>query len=132
MKNVAFVCVHNSSRSQMAEAISKHFASDAFNAFSAGTQLKNEINPDAVKTIQKLYGIDMTKTQTPKLIEALPRIDIVITMGCNVSCPAIESDYREDWGLDDPTGKNEQAFIDIAKTIEMNVLKLKEKIQLGI
>ncbi|MBM7454031.1 arsenate reductase [Acholeplasma morum] len=132
MKNVAFVCVHNSSRSQMAEAISKHFASDAFNAFSAGTQLKNEINPDAVKTIQKLYGIDMTKTQTPKLIEVLPRIDIVITMGCNVSCPAIESDYREDWGLDDPTGKNEQAFIDIAKTIEMNVLKLKEKIQLGI
>lgn len=116
----------------MAEAISKHFASDAFNAFSAGTQLKNEINPDAVKTIQKLYGIDMTKTQTPKLIEALPRIDIVITMGCNVSCPAIESDYREDWGLDDPTGKNEQAFIDIAKTIEMNVLKLKEKIQLGL
>ena len=125
---VAFICVHNSCRSQMAEAISKILAPDVFEAFSAGTETKPQINPDAVSVIKKLYGVDMRDTQRPKLLADIPPVDVVITMGCNVSCPYLPSKYREDWGLEDPTGKDEDAFIETAKTIERKVLELKTKI----
>jgi len=125
---VAFICVHNSCRSQMAEAISKILAPDVFEAFSAGTETKPQINPDAVSVIKKLYGVDMRDTQRPKLLANIPPVDVVITMGCNVSCPYLPSKYREDWGLEDPTGKGEAAFIETAKTIEKKVLELKTKI----
>ncbi len=125
---VAFICVHNSCRSQMAEAISKIFASEAFEAFSAGTETKPEINSDAVRVINKLYNVDMRETQHSKLLADIPPVDVVITMGCNVSCPYLPSKHREDWGLEDPTGKDEDAFIETARTIEKKVQELKEKI----
>ena len=125
---VAFICIHNSCRSQMAETISKLFASDVFDAYSAGTETKPEINADAVKVIEKLYGVNMQDTQYPKLLADIPPVDVVITMGCNVSCPYLPSRYREDWGLDDPTGKNEETFIKTAAAIEKKVLELKTKI----
>ncbi|MGL4624035.1 MAG: arsenate reductase ArsC, partial [Culicoidibacterales bacterium] len=81
---VAFICVHNSCRSQMAEALGKHFASDVFESYSAGTELRPQINQDAVRIIQDLYGIDMNATQSSKLLADIPEVDIVITMGCNV------------------------------------------------
>lgn len=125
---VAFICVHNSCRSQMAEAISKLMASDAFEAYSAGTETKPQINQDAVAVIKKLYGIDMNEAQHSKLISDIPKVDIVITMGCNVECPYLPSRYREDWGLEDPSGKPEEAFAETAKTIETKVLELKSRI----
>ena len=75
---VAFICVHNSCRSQIAEALGKHLASDVFESYSAGTETKNRINPDAVRIIKQLYGIDMEETQRPKLLEDIPPVDIVI------------------------------------------------------
>lgn len=125
---VAFICVHNSCRSQMAEAISKLYASDVFEVFSAGTETKPEINPDSVRVIKKIFDVDMRDTQHSKLLADIPPVDVVITMGCNVSCPYLPSKYREDWGLEDPTGKDEDAFIETAKTIEKKVLDLKAKI----
>ncbi|HWQ80386.1 MAG TPA: arsenate reductase ArsC [Anaerovoracaceae bacterium] len=125
---VAFVCVHNSCRSQMAEAISKLLAADAFEAYSAGTETKPRINQDAVRIMKQLYHIDMEETQYSKTISELPEIDIVITMGCNVECPWLPCSYREDWGLEDPTGKSDEEFIETAKTIERKVLELKERI----
>lgn len=125
---VAFVCVHNSCRSQMAEAISKLKASDAFEAYSAGTETKPQINQDAVAVIKELYGVDMNKTQRSKLLKDIPPVDVVITMGCNVSCPYLPCKHREDWGLDDPTGKPKEEFIKTAKTIEQKVMTLKENI----
>ena len=104
---VAFICVHNSCRSQIAEALGKHFAWDVFESYSAGTETKTQINQDAVRLIKKIYNIDMEETQHSKLITVLPEIDIKITMGCNVICPFIDSEYEEDWGLDDPTGKSD-------------------------
>jgi arsenate reductase len=101
---VAFVCVHNSCRSQMAEAIAKLIAADSFEAYSAGTEMK-QINQDAVAVIQELYGINMSESQKPKLISDIPPVDIVVTMGCNVNCPYLPCKHREDWGLEDPTGK---------------------------
>ena len=125
---VAFVCVHNSCRSQMAEAISKLLAGDVFEAYSAGTETKPQINQDAVAVIKELYTVDMNLTQRSKLLSEIPPVDIVITMGCNVKCPYVSCKHREDWGLEDPTGKNDEEFIKTAKIIEHKVLKLKDSI----
>lgn len=125
---VAFVCVHNSCRSQIAEALGKKLAADAFESYSGGTELKDRINQDAVRLMKSIYGIDMEKDQRSKLIFDIPDPDVVIRMGCNVTCPAIEGAYEEDWGLDDPTGKEDDAFIELINTIEKKILELKEKI----
>lgn len=115
---VAFICTHNSCRSQMAEAICKKLASDVFDAYSAGTEIKKTIDPDAIRVIQRIYGIDMTVNQRPKLLSQLPPVDIVVTMGCGVRCPYLPCRHREDWGLDDPTGKTEDKFVKTAEIIE--------------
>lgn len=128
---VAFICVHNSCRSQMAEALSKLLADDVFMAYSAGSELKNEINPDAVRHIQKRFSIDMTKTQHPKLMNELPDVDIVVTMGCYDACPSIPCKHREDWGLEDPTGQSDEFFNQTIDTIINKISNLKERIIAG-
>ncbi|MGM9889436.1 MAG: arsenate reductase ArsC [Floccifex porci] len=126
---VAFICVHNSCRSQMAEALGKKFASDVFESFSAGTELKDHINPDAVRLMKQVYGIDMELTQYNKLIEDIPEPDVVIFMGCNVSYPNVSSQYAENWGLDDPSGKSDEVFLETIRVIEEKIHHLKEKLQ---
>jgi Protein-tyrosine-phosphatase len=113
----------------MAEAISKLLAADSFEAYSAGTETKPQINQDAVRIIKELYNIDMKKGQFSKLISDIPQPDVVITMGCNVSCPYVPCKHREDWGLEDPTGKSDEEFIKTAKIIEEKVCELKNKIK---
>ena len=127
--NVAFICVHNSCRSQMAEALGKKLCADTFESYSAGTETKSQINQDAVRLMKRVHGIDMEKTQYSKLLSELPEIDIVITMGCNVHCPFLPCAYREDWGLDDPSGKEDKAFLYTMQRIEEKVLDLKRRIQ---
>ena len=128
---VAFICVHNSCRSQMAEALGKKLASEVFESYSAGTEVRPQINQDAVRIIKAFYNIDMNETQHSKLLEDIPKVDVIITMGCNVQCPSLPCKYREDWGLEDPTGKEDDAFIMTAKRIEEKVLELKAKIEKG-
>ncbi len=125
---VAFICVHNSCRSQIAEALGKYLAGDVFESYSAGTETKPQINQDAVRLMKEIYGIDMEKTQYSKLLEDIPPVDVVVTMGCNVQCPFLPCKYREDWGLDDPTGKDDQAFRLVIAAIEKNILQLKDRI----
>ena len=125
---VAFICVHNSCRSQIAEALGKHLAGDVFESYSAGTETKPQINQDAVRLMKEIYGINMEKTQYSKLLEDIPPVDVVVTMGCNVQCPFLPCKYREDWGLDDPTGKDDQAFRLVIAAIEKNILQLKDRI----
>lgn len=126
---VAFICVHNSCRSQMAEALGKLFASDVFESYSAGTEVKPQINQDAVRIIKELYGVDMNETQYSKLLTDLPEVDIAVKMGCNVACPVAPADYEEDWGLDDPTGKCDEEFIRVARTIENKIKELAKRIK---
>lgn len=126
-KKVAFICVHNSCRSQMAEALGKHLAGDVIDCYSAGTETKPQINRDAVRLMKELYHIDMEKTQYSKLLSDIPEVDIVITMGCNVQCPFLPCSHREDWGLEDPTGKSDEEFIRIINEIEKKVLELKDR-----
>jgi len=124
MKKVAFICVHNTCRSQIAEALGKHFASDVFDSYSAGTETKSQINQDAVRLMKKIYNIDMEKTQRSKLLSDIPPVDIVITMGCNVTCPFLPCEYKEDWGLEDPTGKSDEEFINVINIIETKIKQL--------
>lgn len=124
MKKVAFICVHNSCRSQMAEAIGRLLGNNVIECYSAGTELKKEINSDAIETIKKLYNINMNLSQRPKLLKDIPKVDIVIKMGCNVVCPYLSGKYIEDWGLDDPTGKGLEEFEKTAKVIEGKMKKL--------
>lgn len=128
MKKVAFICVHNSCRSQMAEALGKELGKDVFESYSAGTELRPQINQDAVRLMKDIYQIDMEETQCSKLLEDIPEVDIVITMGCNVNCPMLPCSYREDWGLDDPSGKSDEEFQIIIDKIHANVLDLKDRI----
>ena len=128
-EKVAFICVHNSGRSQMAEALGKLYGENIFESYSAGTETKPQINQDAVRIIKDLYGIDMNKTQKSKLLSEIPKVDIVVKMGCNVVCPFLPAQHTEDWGLDDPTGKSDEEFIKTAKLIEEKVKDLVVRIQ---
>lgn len=128
---VAFLCVHNSCRSQMAEALGKKLAGEVFDSFSAGTEPGARINPDAVRLMKEVYGIDMERTQHNKSLAELPAVDIVVTMGCNVQCPTFPCSHREDWGLDDPSGKEDREFLAVMARIEEKVLDLKRRIQAG-
>ena len=128
---VAFVCVHNSCRSQMAEALGRKLASDAFESYSAGTETKPQINQDAVRLLKQVHGIDMEARQYSKRLAELPPIDIVVTMGCNVQCPFLPCSHREDWGLEDPSGKEDAALLFTMERIEEKILDLKRRILAG-
>ncbi|MBR3920008.1 MAG: arsenate reductase ArsC [Clostridia bacterium] len=123
-KKVAFICVHNSCRSQIAEALGKKLASDVFESYSAGTETKPEINQDAVRLMKQLYGIDMELTQYSKTIDKIPTPDIAISMGCDVGCPFIGRAFDDNWGLPDPTGQRDEVFIDVIRQIESNIMRL--------
>lgn len=131
MKKVAFICTHNSCRSQIAEALGKLLAADVFESYSAGTETKDRINQDAVRLMKARFGVDMELTQRPKLIAQLPRVDVVITMGCGVECPYLPAERREDWGLADPTGQSDEVFLQTIATIEQKILALKESLRAG-
>ncbi len=126
---VAFICVHNSCRSQMAEALGKLYEGEVFESYSAGTQLRPTINQDAVRIINELYNINMNETQKSKLLGDIPEVDIVIKMGCNVVCPILPGKHIEDWGLEDPTGKSDEEFIKTAKIIEEKIKNLAKRIK---
>ena len=128
-KKVAFICVHNSCRSQMAEALGKIYVVDVFDSYSAGTETKVHIIQHAVRLIKDLYKVDMNETQKSKLLSDIPTIDIAIKMGCNVVCPYLKADHTEDWGLEDPTGKSDEEFIKTAKTIEEKIKDLARRIK---
>ena len=126
---VAFVCVHNSCRSQMAEALGKALAGEVFTSYSAGTETKPQINQDAVRLMKDRHGIDMEATQRSKLLEDIPPVDVVVTMGCKVDCPWLPCRHREDWGLDDPSGHPDEVFLATMDAIEEKVLDLKHRIE---
>ena len=129
-KKVAFICVHNSCRSQIAEALGKKLAADVFESYSAGTETKPKINQDAVRLMKEIHGINMEDSQYSKLLGEIPQVDVVITMGCNVQCPHLPCQLREDWGLEDPTGKSDEAYIGTIREIEQKILQLKERLMM--
>ena len=125
---VAFICVHNSCRSQIAEALGKALASDVFESYSAGTETKPQINQDAARLMKDLYGVDMEQTQYSKLISEIPEPDIAISMGCNVGCPFVGRPFDDNWGLDDPTGKSDEEFKKVIDEIRVRIMELKQRL----
>ncbi len=123
-KKIAFICVHNSCRSQIAEALGKHLAGNKYDFYSAGTETKQQINQDAVRLVKELYGIDMEKSQYSKTFDKIPAPDIAISMGCDVGCPFISRAFDGNWGLPDPTGQSDEVFIEVIKQIEKNIRDL--------
>lgn len=124
MKKIAFVCIHNSCRSQIAEALGKALMGDKYKFYSCGTVVKDQINQDAVRIMKELYQIDMEQTQYSKLVTDIPEVDVAISMGCGVVCPYIGREFDEDWGLEDPTGKSDEEFKKVIAEIERRVRKL--------
>ncbi len=127
-KKIAFICVHNSCRSQIAEALGRKYLSDICEVYSAGTETKPHINPDAVRLIKERYGTDMEKEQYSKLLADIPEADIYISMGCNVVCPFIMGKENRNWGLDDPTGQSDEVFSAVIDMIEKNIFALREEL----
>lgn len=125
---VAFICVHNSCRSQIAEALGKALASDVFESYSAGTETRPQINQDAVRLMKAIYGIDMEQTQYSKLISDIPEPDIAISMGCNVGCPFIGRPFDDNWELEDPTGKSDEEFEKVIDEIRVRIMELKQRL----
>ena len=125
-EKIVFLCVHNSCRSQIAEAFGKKYLSDYYDCYSAGTEVKLRINPDAVRLMKREYGIDMEKEQYPKLLTQIPEADLYVSMGCNVACPNIPGKTVINWGLEDPTGKDDSAFLGVIRQIEQKVRGLRE------
>ena len=125
-KKIAFICVHNSCRSQIAEALGKKYLSDFCDCYSAGTEIKPQINPDAVRLMKREYGIDMEKDQYSKLLQDIPGADLYVSMGCNVACPNIPGKESVDWGLEDPTGEDDEVFLDVMRKIEKKIRDLRE------
>lgn len=130
MKTVAFVCIHNSCRSQMAEGFGRVLGEGIFESYSAGTENYPEVKPLAVEVMEEA-GVDMS-SHRPKLLSDIPsKIDILITMGCGVECPFVPCDHREDWGLEDPSGGPIEGFRDTRDIIRGKVLDLKARIEAG-
>jgi len=127
-KKVAFVCVHNSCRSQMAEAWAKHLGSDVLEVYSAGTEEYHEVKPGAVEVMEELE-IKMSE-HYPKLLTDIPEeIDILVTMGCNVVCPYVPSSHEEDWGLEDPSGGPIEDYRKTRDTIKGKVEDLIKRVK---
>ncbi|MCY1153069.1 MAG: arsenate reductase ArsC [Sphaerochaetaceae bacterium] len=123
---VAFVCVHNSCRSQMAEAWAKELGSDIFDVYSAGTEKYHEVKPLA-KQVMEEEGIEMS-SHYPKLLGEIPSsVDILITMGCGVQCPFLPCKVKEDWGLEDPSGGPIEGYRECSALIKEKVIELVEK-----
>lgn len=129
-KTLAFICVHNSCRSQMAEGFAKQLISDYFDVYSAGTEDYSEVKPGAVVVMEEL-GIDMS-SHKPKLLSDIPeKINVVVTMGCNVDCPYLPCNFREDWGLEDPSGGPLDDFRVTRDLIKSKVLELRARFESG-
>lgn len=128
MKKVAFVCNHNSCRSQMAEGWANHLGSDVMQVYSAGIEDYPEVKPLAIKVMEEA-GVDMSKNY-PKLLSDIPDVlDIVITMGCGAQCPYVVCSHREDWGLVDPSGGPIEGFRETRDIIKEKMEDLIKRIK---
>lgn len=128
---VAFICTHNSCRSQIAEALARARAADVMESYSAGTHPADAVNPDALRLLREIAGVDISALR-PKKLDDLPAVEVVVTMGCGVQCPSLPCRHREDWGLSDPTGQSDDVFLNTIRTIEEKIDELAIRIRGGL
>ncbi len=128
MKNILFVCIENSNRSQMAQAFANIYGKGKVIAYSAGSRPSGKINPKAIAAMKEL-GYDLSAHQS-KSIDDLPNEDFeyAITMGCGDACPYVRAKHRDDWDIPDPRDMNEDDFRKIRDIIGDKVKAIIEKI----
>jgi arsenate reductase (thioredoxin) len=117
---IAFICVHNSCRSQISEALGNSLSNGSFTCYSAGSDPSESIDSDAIRHMKDLYGIDIGRQHT-KSISELPSIDILVTMGCGITCPTMRSEKKIYWNIPDPKGLPDEEYKKIIKMIEENL-----------
>lgn len=128
-QKVLFVCIHNSCRSQMAEAFARALANDVIEPFSAGSLPSGRVDPKATAAMQEL-GYDMSAHHSKSLEQFLhTRFEYVITMGCGDSCPFIPAVHHVDWDLPDPSGLPMDEFRQVRDLIRDRVKELAEEIR---
>ena len=129
MLRVGFICTHNACRSQITEAMGRHLAADVLESCSAGTNIKEAIDPAAARLMKEHYGIDMVKEgQHTKTLSEIGSVDVVVTMGCGVQCPSLPCQQRFDWRLEDPTGKDDAAYLRVMEEIRQKIVMLRQQI----
>lgn len=121
---VLFVCVENSCRSQMAEALLRLCAGDQVEAYSAGSRPSGVVSPKAIAAMKEL-GYDLTSHRSRGLSE-IPQLeyDYAITMGCGDECPQVRARNRQDWGIPDPKHMSPDEFRQVRNLIETKVKAL--------
>ena len=125
---ILFVCVHNAGRSQMAAALLERRAGGRVRVRSAGSEPADALNPVAVEAMREL-GIDLGGSTPTRLAdEAVRRADVVVTMGCGDACPVYPGKRYEDWGIEDPAGKDLEAVRRIRDEIDARVRDLLERL----
>lgn len=130
---VAFICVKNSCRSQMAEALARHLASDVIDPVSGGTEPAKNVDPGAV-TAMKEIGIDISRACPKQLSrEILQSLDLVVHMGCGAPgiCLTVPGIPSEDWGIEDPVGKSVEKYREVVGIIEKKILDLAARLRSG-
>ena len=128
MKNILFVCIENSNRSQMAQAFAVIHGKNKVNAYSAGSSPSGKINLKAIAAMKEL-GYDLSKHDS-KSLNQIPAVEYeyAITMGCGDECPFIKANHRIDWNIPDPRNMNEDDFRKVRDLIEAKVKELLDKL----
>jgi arsenate reductase len=130
-RTILFVCVGNSGRSQMAEAIFNKLKPEGFRAISAGTKPAKDVNPLVIQVLQEI-GIDASKARPkPVSTEMVTEAERIITMGCDASdfCPARLLSRVEEWNIEDAKGKTLDEIRSIRDIIHNHVKELLQKLR---
>jgi arsenate reductase len=125
MKTVLFACIHNAGRSQMAAAWFNALANRSrARAISAGTEPGPRVHPEVVTAMREV-GIDVEDV-TPRILtdELAAEASILVTMGCDETCPVVPGVRRIDWPLEDPKGKPLERVREIRDEVKRRVSAL--------
>ena len=126
-KRIAFICVGNSCRSQMAEALARNLSKSSNLEFmSMGTNPARQVEPKALEVLLEEGIIWHGK---PKAIQNGEPIDIAVSMGCEVECPLIPGAKRIDWDIADPCGGDIDTYRRTLAVIKQKVTKLLKEIE---
>ena len=122
--SILFACIHNSGRSVASAALARHYAGDAVDVRSAGSEPSGEVNP-VIAAVLAEVGLPVTDHTPTKLdYDLVDAADVVITLGCGESCPAVPGTRIEDWPVDDPKGQDETTVRRIVADLDTRVRKL--------
>ena len=102
-KKILFVCVENSNRSQMSQALATMTGGDNMEAYSAGSKPSGKVNPKAIASMKELgYDLSTHKSKSLDEVKQFAPFDVVVTMGCGDACPWMPAKQFVDWDIPDP------------------------------